>query len=458
MLSYEDQPSCSLRSYDRVLEIDPANSEAERNVIRVQSWRGRQRTSQRLARAYLRAHPGDPTVTATLAQSELWLGRPDDATRVDRELLGRNPSDASALSLAGSIADARLPEFRFLQSIGTQSDGLIIKTTDVEGDVVSANGLSTLGFVYVPIAYVGQGITGDAVERRVGVAYRERFDDSTEIHATASNDEISAAGTAGHNRLLYDTYVTFWPSDSLRFDAGAREETFDNVTSLRMGITGSFQSLSADYTPDENDRLTFRGNIGTFTDGNRRQFQQVEYERLVDRTPRALFGVRATDYSFALPPGPRILRPAAIQLDRGDRAFLYGDLMKRFYYDGSAAYGREWVLNGGTRPTHSVSGVDLLRPRAFAESRRIRQLVRHASTKYRTAGSLARRSVFDWTLACDVDLIRDTVATGRRRSDRRGGAQSRSHPGGAPSKRLRRRRDRRERSRSRRCRPKRPPT
>jgi hypothetical protein len=282
------------------------------------------------------------------------MGRPDIAQRDDREILAAHPNDSGARSFASDIADALNPALRVSESVGTQSDNLLIRTANFETEVHSAQGLTSFLFDYQPISYVAPN-TDYATERRLGVGVRQRFNDWSEINANVANDGISAMGISDKSLFLYNTYLTLWPNDTFRFDIGSHRDTFDNLTSLREGITAVFDSFSMDVLPDEISRLTLRADRGQFSDGNERAWQQVEFERAFVRQPRILFGAQYTNYTFtqSLYNGyfdPPHYRSAEVT------THIYGDSRKRLYYDLSGSYGREWVEAGGDRPTHSLNG------------------------------------------------------------------------------------------------------
>ena len=351
-LSYEDQLSPALRQYERVLAIDPGNHEALESIARVQSWRGRFRDARERAGALLARDKGDLGASLILAQSKLWMGRPDLAARDERALLESHPKDLSVRSLLDDLADAKSSQAHVSASTGNQSDGLLIRDATLDLEARASQGASSFGIHYEPISYVGQNSNGDAVERRLGVVGRSRFADWGEVNVAASDDDVSATGTTRKDLLLYNTYLTLLPDDTFRFDIGSRKETFDNLTSLALGVTAIYNSLSMDITPDENDRITLRANTGKFTDGNRRGWEQAEVEHAFVRRPRLLFGARGTSYSFSESLNNGYFDPPRYQSAEAT-GHIYGNTQNRLYYDGFVSYGREWVLNGGARPTHS---------------------------------------------------------------------------------------------------------
>lgn len=356
VVSWQDQLSPSLREYERILATHPDNKEALENIARVQNWRGRRRDAQNRARALLAKDKGNLSAAMTLAQSELWMGRPDIAARYGNSILELHPGDSGAKSLADDVADTHRGRMQISENVATQSDGLLIRNQTIETEGRTTDGLTSFGVRYQPITYIGsaQG-SGSAIERKIGPFVRSRLNDWSEINATVFTDDISATGYANHHLTMYDTYLTLWPNDTFRFDIGSRRETFDNLNSLGQGITAIGTTISMDATPDENTRLTLRANVGNFSDGNRRAFQQVEVERSVLRQPRLSFGLRGTGYTFKSQLYNGYFDPARYR-SLEVTSHIFGNINSRLYYDVAGSYGREWVLNGGTRPSHTAHG------------------------------------------------------------------------------------------------------
>ncbi len=65
-----------------------------------------------------------------------------------------------------------------------------------------------------------------------------------------------------------------------------------------MGITTRHYFGSIDHWPGSLLKLTIRGELTDFTDGNNRQWAQLEAERRLSREPNIFVGVRATAFRF----------------------------------------------------------------------------------------------------------------------------------------------------------------
>ncbi len=139
----------------------------------------------------------------------------------------------------------------------------------------------------------GAGITTSAI----GAFGRHRFQDAVEWSTWLSMDRLGS-GEDGHVRMTYDTWVTVWPSDVLRFDVGSNRTTFDNVRSLQQNIVATHANLSMDVLPNELTRFVGRCNWGDYSDGNQRLWGQVIAERRLRSVPRVVAGLTGTAFRF----------------------------------------------------------------------------------------------------------------------------------------------------------------
>jgi hypothetical protein len=183
---------------------------------------------------------------------------------------------------------------------------------------------------------------------------RHRFNDGVELTGNLYADFIEPeADQKSHTELTYDLYATLWPNDRFRFDLGSRRETFDNVKSLALGITGTYATFSMDFLPEQNTRLTTRANWGAYSDGNERYWAQLEAERRVWLHPALLIGARYTVMGFSEMLDHGYFNPSAYH-SGVLTLHLYGHSGKRVYYDFDGSYGRETASPGGSKPNTSA--------------------------------------------------------------------------------------------------------
>lgn len=383
ILSWMDRQGPALAEYEAVLRDHPGDLEASRGVGRVQSWRGRQRDASARMQELLRAHPNDRQATAILAESLDWMGRPDRAERVLREQLAADPDDARAAALLDDLEFRQRPEAGFEWRESHQSNDLRITSTRLASRFHLGDGRTFVGPRYELGVYdPDDSPAKEILLNRPGIHARHRFDDSFAWQGSFFVDVIDTRGASGdHVRPTYDTYLSFWPNDLLRFDVGSSRSTFDNEESLREGLTATYANLSMDVLPDELTRVTTRFNWGAYSDGNERTWWQLEGERRVWHHPRVTTGYRYTGFDFAkLEQGgyynPNRYHSNELLLRASDRI---GEKL-RWYLGGSVGW--EIQTPGGDKPIWSA-GASL----AYPIVRRLEVELAYDFFSSRTAGT-----------------------------------------------------------------------
>jgi hypothetical protein len=321
----------------------------------VQSWRGRHQDAQQRLSGYLKERPDDTEAALMLAQSQDWMGRPDRASMTLSGILTRHPEDERAKRLLAEIEARRQPEggLTFQQSL--QSDALVITGQSFAHNMQQNAGRTTLGTRFQSWSYTPEE-GGDAVQvRRAGLFARHRASDRSELNTTIFVDQIEPEQQGDSRTVLtYDTYLTLWPNEKLRFDIGSNRTTFDNVKSLKQGITATALTASMDVTPDRQTRLTTRLNASSYSDGNRRLGGQLEAERRVWPRRNLFLGARYTAAHYAKQLDNGYFNPQSYwQLVA--TAHLYGRVGSRLFYDVDGTYGREDSVPGGRKPSSSGS-------------------------------------------------------------------------------------------------------
>jgi hypothetical protein len=355
-LSWADQPSESRLVYEALLAQDPGNIDAQRSLGRVMSWSGRQRDAQAYLRNFLLNHPNDPEGRFLLAQAQWWLGRPDSA----RETLADTSSTAlqreDAISLERTLNRATGPATRFDRQRSTQSDDLDIASTLIQHQWISANGLTLVAPRWQRITYSPRGGEPGITVERPGAWVRHRFSDNVEINVEATRDLIRPQGLPDDTEFIYSSWLTWFPNDLFRIDLTSNRETFDNVRSLQRGIVARGEGVSLDWLPNERARLTTRFSRSDYSDGNRRDFTQIELERRLGTRPLLWAGLRYTHFDFArqLDNGyfnPRTFDAYLLTLRAHGGSKAPG---ARFSWSAQLAGGTEHAIPDGDKPTYEV--------------------------------------------------------------------------------------------------------
>ena len=355
VLSWLGRNTESREAYEEVLRREPGNADALRGLGRLESWRGRQRGAQRLLSGFLERHPGDSEGTFLLAQSQDWMGRPD---RAKQTLQGQPVALTEGTQIPGLLEQIELrerPDSRIGYRQSHQSDDLVIQTSFFEQDVRFNDGLTTIGarlqFQRYHSQHAGES---DVTVKRPGLFARHRFNDSLEWTTGLYLDRIEPEDTGeSHSDLTYDTYLTYWPGDLLRFDFGSSRTTFDNLKSLRQNITATYANVSMDVTPDDSMRFSTRFNWGDYSDGNRRLWGQVEGWRRVSFRPKLFLGLQVTAFNFS-----RFLDNGYFNPEdyiSGALAFrTTGQAWERLSYDVTASWGAESATPEGRKAIWSA--------------------------------------------------------------------------------------------------------
>jgi len=301
VLSWLDRQGPAREEYARVLAEHPGDLEARRGLGRVQSWRGRHRDAVARMQALRADHPHDRPATHVLAESLDWMGRPDRAERVLRDQLAADPGDAHSARLLDEIEFDQRPRSDVDWRMSHQSNDLRIIASELEHSFLLNDGRTRVGpLVGLGVFEPDDGPTDEILVSRPGLHAGHRFGDAWAWNGRLHVDVIETRGASGdHVRPTYDTFVTYTPSDLLRFDLGSSRSLFDNEESLREGISAVYGNFSMDVTPDEITRITPRASYGDYSDGNRRAWWQLEGERRVWHNPRVSTGWRYTGFDFA---------------------------------------------------------------------------------------------------------------------------------------------------------------
>jgi tetratricopeptide (TPR) repeat protein len=395
-LAWWDKKEAAKREYEGVLRLDPTNQDARRSLGQLQSWRGQNRDAERRLVLLLHDHPEDRWGTLFLAQVRNGMGRPDLARQTLRDFLAAHPLDSldpdSRQSIRRLLEELELhqrPDFGADFQISNQSDHLSIAAQSLWQDTTLNEGRTSLGARYQRYDYNPEGSQPSILVNRPGVYGRHRFNDATELTGTLFADVIEPQnGETKHTALTYDTYVTLWPNDHFRFDIGSNRVTFDNITSLSKGITGTYGTFSMDYLPDEATRLTTRAKYGGFSDGNEHRWTQFELERRVWLHPNVLVGARYTSMGFSEMLNNGYFNPSAYHA-AVLTLHLYGHHTGRFYYDLDGAYGHESSNPGGGKP-FSSAGAHL----TYLIGKRLDVQARYGyfSSREASSGGFARRT------------------------------------------------------------------
>lgn len=330
--------------YRLVLQDDPVNAEASRDLARLASIDARQHEAKRLATSYLAAHQGDVETLLTRAQAEYWMGRPDSAKRDVDRALARDPKNGDALSLQSDIRNAAAAQFRTRFDVAKQSDDIVVQESHFEAETYLNSGRSSVGAYVDHYRYTAENETGELLVDRPAVFVHHRLNDWVDLAAEVSNDRISSPDDSSVNASVatYDVDLSLWTSDTHRFDIRSQRQTLGNVVSLGEAIAQNLNSVSLEVRPDLKTRAWFSLGRAAYSDGNRASFEQAEYERQMNWRPRVYVGASAYAANYGQQLFDGYFSPFSY------RAFeltarLESSRDRLWGYDVRGSFGHEWI-------------------------------------------------------------------------------------------------------------------
>lgn len=356
-----DRPGEAANVYADVLSLDPADADAQGNHARALAWSSRPRAAATALGAWMSANPDDAEARRLLAQVQGWLGQPHLAQAT---LSALPDDDASALALRGRLEHLASPLARIEFADSSQSDRLNIQQASLTYEHPLEHGRGAVGVQFEHLRFESHDGRRVDIDRPLALG-RYRISEAWEINSRLGSDRVDLGTGGGYTRFVHSTWVTWWPSDLLRFDLSAGRMTFDSLRALDLGLTARTLGLSADIVPDERRRASVRVERADISDRNRRDRQQLSAEQRVSLSLGAWVGARWTAFSFdrQLDNGyfnPRRLHspqvtfrmsPRRLDDDRWDIAL-------------ESAWGREYAEPGGTQPAWefgAIGGVRLAR-------------------------------------------------------------------------------------------------
>jgi tetratricopeptide (TPR) repeat protein len=351
---WTDQPTRARAVFETLVREQPQDDDASRNLGRALSWSGRQREAVAHLERHLAARPADDEARVIAAQAQAWMGRPDSAAHT-LEGLGSKRTDADRL--AATLDRARAPRTIADVQRSTQSDQLDIRSERLGQTATFAQGRGTAGARIDHIAYDRQDGSDSARVTRPMLLGRYRFGDAVELNAEAGQEHIRPLTGPAHDPAVYAAWLTLWPNDLWRFDLSTNRNTFDNLKSLRLGITANQQGLSSDFTPTERQRYTARLEHASYSDGNTRRSAQVEAEYRWRTHPDAWVGLRHTRIEFARQLDHGYFNPLSFQSTQATARVLWrpDGTDGRWDIAAGAAFGREHANPDGNKPASDAS-------------------------------------------------------------------------------------------------------
>jgi tetratricopeptide (TPR) repeat protein len=338
----------AIRDFSQVLDQKPDDVEGLRALAEAQSLAGYQRDA--LAALARLPESIDADALRFLARTQLWSGRPNAARDSLAKVMVMQPNDPAAISLLRESERATKSLSEVSVRYSDQSDA---------SDFWQVSGWQSIWPSEAVTLSVGyDGFYFDPADpalavdvHRPAVAGRARVSDALELNGQLGITLIDGA-LVDRERMTWNAWGTFAPSDRLRFDAGFNRSTLDNARSNQLGIYSDTFSGSADIGSDAAWKLSARAAHSDFSDGNDRDWGQLELRRRVGRQPNLFLGARFTHVTF-----DQQLNNGYFDPDRLSAFELTTQAWGRlgaFWYDLRGAVGREEQRGADGRTTYSA--------------------------------------------------------------------------------------------------------
>ena len=354
VLSWAGRQQAASAAYRAILDNHPDDPAARRGLARTLSWDGRHREALHALAPLLQEPTADREAVLVSSEALLWMGRPDRAAEVLRLQLAADPGDARSRALLGKVEESNRPVARADVRQFNQSDELEISEVQIEGRLPLNDGQGFVGARYVGARYrPPAGAVDEIAVDRIGVIGGYRIDDAFNVNASLYNDAIDT-GAAGVDRnvVTYEAYLTYTPTDLLRFDAGASRRTFDSEATLLGGLVADAVTASMDIVPDAVTRYSARARTVNYSDGNDESWWQLEAGHRFLKEPFVSASLRVTGFEFSRPGQPGYYNPDSyVSVELPVR--IGWNVSEDLHWDLGLAIGHEWEGSATSRAVGS---------------------------------------------------------------------------------------------------------
>ena len=256
-------------------------------------------------------------------------------------VLGNRQVFEDLRTLETRLDGMRRPVASVVNRHSTQSDHLIINELEVSQDLYFSEGRDSVRLAVFKTDYSLRDQLG-INEYTGGFTSNVRLNDVAAIAGDLWVNGISY-GRQSTTLATYDAYLTLRPSDTIRIDIDANRRTFDNITSLRLGITARTYSGSIDFLPTDELRLTARVFAGLYSDRNRRRAEEIEAIWRIRTNPVVEIGLKGTNFDFT-----RLLNNGYFN----PKEYYSGEALARVQWDVTPKLSTELAGSAGAEDAH----------------------------------------------------------------------------------------------------------
>jgi len=355
-LLYSNRPDRAAALLREILGWELATEErlqAQKSYALALLWSDQHRAAIAAYDSLLSGRPGDADLELNRIRAVQWMGRPDVATAMVSQLSPGLRGNSGAADILADIGDNARPVTEAGLVAFDQADGLGLTRWRAGQQVFALSGAASLQATFE------RGRFDDGAEGRVTIDSPAlsggwRASDWLQLSGQAALERQRGPGVS-RSRLTYEAAAALMPADNLRLDFVTARRSLDNLRSLRLGVTARHYLASIDYWPGSLLKLTLRGELARYSDGNDRRWVQVEAERRLSRSPNLFVGARATVFRFDQQLDHGYFNPKSFRSVQAT-ARGWAKIRARTWIDLSFAAGPEDSTPGGTKLAYWARG------------------------------------------------------------------------------------------------------
>jgi tetratricopeptide (TPR) repeat protein len=344
----------ALADFEVVLTFQPSHVEAIRGAATAERSMGLPRAALARLEPLLAEGDRNPATLFIAAQARREMGRPDLSEGYAKAVLAQKPGDPGALALLDQLYLERRPLTRIESWYARRSDDLAIWSQQAPHELTFNDGLTKFGPLARFLRYRGEGFPSVDLYS-IGVSGLHRFNDYVQLTSLLF---LNLEEETRRNRpdrddqdvtLTYETSLSLFPSDLLRFDlALTRRYADENTRSIVNDVLANDFGFNVLVTPDNATRFGAQAIYSRYSDGNERAWGQVEFAKRFTANPYFWLGARYTAFDFKKVVDNGYWNPDRYQSLEASVHF-YGPLAERWWFDlqGAAGYGWSEPGEGG---------------------------------------------------------------------------------------------------------------
>jgi thioredoxin-like negative regulator of GroEL len=251
--AWQEDYGASAACYQRVIEVDPENLEAQLGLAQTLNWSGKHREARDRCEAILARHPDNEDALEGLARAELWAGRPDLAEET-LSAAGGTAAEKDQGEIVGTLEAMRGPRFSTFASFRKNTDDGEIRTTGASVAITTRRYFELVGrYSNARLHRTGYP---DIDRNEFVVSLSKRLSDLLAVtlspgYETNRFDPIVVPPGPGEvssfDLFVWDAYATFFPDDWVRIDLATNRQAMDIPVPVFRRIHVTTESTGLDW-------------------------------------------------------------------------------------------------------------------------------------------------------------------------------------------------------------------